>query len=568
MKILCALMLAAIALAQTPAEKKPARVEGIVLNSLTGEPVRKAELTVTTGLMPDGVGFDVGMDISMDDVFSGGAATPKPDMPPKKTFTATSDANGKFHIDAVDPGNYYFQVKRAGFVEQTYKPMAANSADGMLRLTAGQELKDVEFRLVPQSALSGKVVDEDGDPVTNAMVTASKYTFATGHRTLMPLDSGQANDRGEFRLGKLPPGRYFLSAEVMSFNPMAATPPEPKDGSPEMAYINTYFPRNSDVQEAESIEVKAGSDTPGFVIHLQKGRVVRVKGTMLGEDGKPLKQAQVMLMSGARPGSMRMATVNDAEGKFEIANVPPGAYTAMTVQLFGSASGKPAMTMQPLIVGTENMTGVKLGTTPEASLNGKVSVTGDGKVSLKGVFVMLGGDEDGALMPSTGRVEDSGAFTLKKVSPAIYRPEVSNIPAGAYLKSIQWNGREKLGEPLDLSAGVAGDIQVILATDGATFDAKVMHDDKPVRDVTVVLLPEDAGRRNPHNTKSEETSDTGHVVFKDVPPGNYLAFAWEKVEEGDWFDPVFIKAAAKDGVRVTLGSRDNQHLDLKSIPPR
>ena len=149
-------------------------------------------------------------------------------------------------------------------------------------------------------------------------------------------------------------------------------------------------------------------------------------------------------------------------------------------------------------------------------------------------------------MSSTARVEESGAFTLKKVASAIYQVSVNNVPAGAYLKSVQWNGREKLGEPIDLSAGVAGEIQVILGTDGATFDVKAMHGDTPARDATVVLLPEDVSRRNPEITKSEETNDTGHVVFKDVPPGNYLAFAWDKVENGDWFDPVFIKAAAKD----------------------
>ena len=397
MKLLCALLVAAAALAQTPADKKPAQVDGKVLNSLTGEPIRKAELTLTTSLMPDGAGFDMDMGMFGDDADAPAAAAPPQVVkPPKKTFTAISDANGKFHIDGVDAGDYYFQVKRTGFVEQTYKPMSANASEGRLHLTAGQEFHDVEFKLVPQSALSGKVVDEDGDPLTSAMVTASKYTFATGHRTLMTADSGQTNDRGEFRLGKLPPGRYYLSAEIMGFNPMAATPPEPKDGSPEMAFSNTYFPRNSDVQEAESIEVKAGSDTPGFVIHMQKSRVFRVKGTMIGEDGKPLKQAQVMLMSGARPASMRMAMVNDPEGKFEIANVAPGAYTAMTVQLFGGdGGGKPKMTMQPLIVGSENLTGVKLGTMPDGSLTGKVTVSGDGKVALKGVFVMLGGNEDG-----------------------------------------------------------------------------------------------------------------------------------------------------------------------------
>jgi hypothetical protein len=39
------------------------------------------------------------------------------------------------------------------------------------------------------------------------------------------------------------------------------------------------------------------------------------------------------------------------------------------------------------------------------------------------------------------------------------------------------------------------------------------------------------------------------------------------VEEGDWFDPVFVKSAANDATRITIAPKDNQHLDLKAIPP-
>lgn len=567
MKLACAVLLAGVALAQTPSENKPAAVEGKVVNSLTGEPVRKAELTLTTSLMPDGGAVSVGFDIdALGDDFKMPDSMPALPKVPKKTYAATSDASGKFNFDNVDAGDYYLQVRRAGFVAETYKPKASLDPEGRLHLTAGQEIHDLAFRLVPQGAVSGKVVDEDGDPVTDAMVLAMKTSYITGRRTLFPGDNGQTNDRGEFRLGKLAPGRYYLMAEVLApMNPMAAAPPPPNDGSPETGYVATYFPRYLDSQEAEMIDVKAGGDLPGFVIHLQKSRVVRVKGTAVGADGKPLKQAQVILMAGARAGSMRMAT-SDPDGKFEIAHVQPGVYTAMTMQMFGTSGGSPSMTMQTLIVPSENLSDVKLGSLPDASLPGRVTVTGDDKVALKGIAVSLEGEEDGPLMPSSARVSDSGAFLLKRVATASYDLKVINVPRSTYVKSILWNGREKLGETLDLSAGVSGDLQVILGTDGATFDAKVTRDDKPADGATVVLLPEDADRRSGETTRSESTDGAGHVVFKDVRPGSYLAFAWEKVEEGDWFDPAFVKTAANAAVKVTIGSRDNQHLDLKAIP--
>jgi uncharacterized GH25 family protein len=534
-----------------------------VLNSLSNQPIPKAELTLTTSLMPDGIGamgLDIAAGLDLDDI-----KLPESAKEPKKTYAATTDASGKFRFEGVDAGDYYLKIKHAGYVEETYEPRAANASEGRLHLTAGQEVHDVDFRLVPHGAVSGKVVDEDGDPVGDAMVTASKVSYASGHRSLLPGDTAQTNDRGEFRLGKLSPGRYYLVAEVMSVNPMAAIPPAPKDGSPETGYVATYFPRYTDVQQAEALDMKAAADLPGFTIHMQKSRVVRVKGNVIGADGKPLKQAQVMLMSGARPGSMRMAS-GDADGKFEIANVPPGTYTAMTVQLFGGSGGHPSMTMQTIVVPSENLSDVKLGTVPEANLQGRITVVGDSKVTLKGLAVMLQGGEDGPLMPAIGRVEESGSFVVKKVAPASYELSMQNVPAGAYLKSVLWNGREKLGAPMDFSAGAGGDLQLILGTDGGTFDAKVARDDKPVENATVVLLPEDAAHRSGETTRSSTTDGAGHVAFKDVPPGRYLVFAWEKVEQGDWFDPVFVKAAANDAVRVTVEPREKQHVDLKVIP--
>ena len=563
MKIACVALFACAAFAQTaqtPSEPKPASVEGKVVNSVTGELIRKAELTLTTSLMPEGFeAMAKQLGLASDDMDDVPAA-----KGPKKTFTATTDTGGKFKFERVDPGDYYLTVKHAGFMDETYKPTGKDSSEGRLHLTAGRDLSEVEFRLVPQGAVSGKVVDEDGDPVPNAMVTANKFSFATGHRKLQPADTGMTNDRGEFRLGKLPGGSYYLNAEILGIDAMGgAPPPAPKDGAPETGYVSTYFPGTTDVQMAQAIEVKPAGDVGGFVIHLQKSRVVRVKGTLAGADGKPLKSAQIMLMSAARPGSMRMTMVNNPEGKFEMANVPPGSYMAMTMQMAGAS---PTISMQALIVPSENMTDVKLGAAAEGSLQGKVNVAGDGKVALKGIGIMLAGDEDSPVMPAMGTVAESGAFTLTKVALAPHQLSVSRVPPGAYLKSVLWNGRDILGQTLDLSAGTSGDLQVILGTDGGSCDASVTHDDKPVSDATVVLLPEDPSRRYPETTHSQSTDDKGHTAFKDVPPGDYLAFAWEKVEQGAWFDPPFLKAAANDATKVTIGPKESQHVEVKVIP--
>jgi Carboxypeptidase regulatory-like domain len=548
MRIACALLVASLALAQTPAEIKPAAVSGKVVNSLNGEIIRKAELTLSTDMMPDDYGpmaAQLGLDVPKEK---------------KKSFAATSDASGKFRFEKVDPGDYFFVVKHAGFVDLFYKGAGAKAEEGMLHLKAGQEVVELELRMIPQGTAAGKVVDEDGDPVTNAMVTAEAVTYASGHRELQLRDSGSTNDRGEFRLGKLPPGRYYISADVLQMDFMAQAPAPPKDGLPETGYVTTYFPKTTDSALAEAVDIKPGDEVPGVNIQMQKSRVVRVKGKALGADGKPLTGAQIMLMNPSRPGSMRMIMLNSADGSFEMAHVVPGTYTAMIMQM---ADHK--MMQQPLMVPTENLSDVKLGVLAEGTVQGRVNVTGDGKIAVKGLPVSLNASGEAIVMPSNAVADESGAFAMKKVVAARYEFRLSRLPAGSYLKSVLWNGKEKLGEPIDFSAEGSADLQVYLGTDGGAFDAKVARDDKPSEDATVVLLPADPARRNPHTTRSESTDAAGHVAFKDVAPGDYLAIAWEKIEEGDWFDPAVIKAAGSNAAKVTIGSKDNQHAELKVL---
>lgn len=551
--VLCAL--AATAWPQPAAAPKPASVEGKVVNALTNEPVRKVELTLDTTMGNDDMEAAMAM-------FGAGDYTPVPPPAPKiekKSFKVTTDASGKFRFDRVDPGEYYLTGTHAGFLDEHYKPGSHQGSEGKLHLAAGDEMTGIVLRMTPQGAVSGRVQDEDGDPVPNAVVTAMSYSYSTGHRQLQPVDTSTSNDRGEYRLGKLPPGQYYISASTVRMDPLGTLPPPPKDGSPEMGYVSTYYPRTADVALAVKVDVSAAADLTGFTIQLQKSKVVRIKGQALAADGTPMKGGQVMLMNARNPASMQMGMLN-SEGRFELGNIQPGSYMLMTVQMNGS---KPSLTTQPLVVPEDGLSNAKIGAQSERNIQGRI-VAADGKIEIRGLSVMLEGDEGSAIMPVIGRATESGALTFK-VTPAPYRLMFPNVPPGTYLKSIMLNGRETLGKPLDFSTG-AGDLLVTLGTDGGQVDAAVSLSDKPLFDATVVLLPADPGRRFPETTKSESTDETGHVVLKDVPPGDYLVLAWEKVESGEWFDPDVLKAVEKQAARITVAPKGTGKVELKAIP--
>jgi hypothetical protein len=550
------LLFAAAVVAQPPAPPKPATLEGTVVNSVTGAPLRRVDLSLANGQVPEEMA-------AMMKQF-GGNATEMPKVS-TKTLTATTDAAGKFRFENVPPGTYWLTAKKVGFGDESYKPKGAAARDGeSLRLSPGQELKEVDFRLVPHGTVSGRVLDEDGEPLPSAMVSALAYHFMHGHRRLLPADMAQTNNRGEFSLGKLPPGHYVVCADVMRMGLPGATSPPPADGTPETAYVSTYMPSTTDAAQAQKVDIAPGGEVTGLSIHMQKSVVVRVKGKLTDETGQPIKTAQVMMIAGGgRMGSMSMAMVNDPEGKFEIANVQPGSYTIMTVQMQGSS---PKMSMQPLMVPEKGVDNVKLGTRADATIQGKVAIDGDAKIPLKAFTLMLSPSEGLAVMPATGKADETGAFTLDHVAPAAYELTFPFIPEGAYLKSVDFNGRESLGHALDFTGLTAGTLRVLLGTDGGKLEGHVTREDQPAADATVVLVPADPNRRFPETVRRGSSDETGHLTLKDVPPGDYLAFAWEKVEDEAWYDPDFLKTVQSQAVKVQIRSKATEPVELKLIP--
>jgi len=535
-----------VALAQSPADQKPATVEGTVVNSVTGMPLRKVDLTVANGEMSQ----EMAAMIRQSGSFAG-------QLPPvtTKTLATVTDAAGKFRFDQVPAGTWRLKAQKPGFADGRY-PLKT----GSLRLTAGQEMAHLDIRLVPYGTLSGHVLDEDGEPLPAAMVSALSYRYDSGRRRLMPVDVAQTNNKGEFSLSKIPPGHYFLSAGVSRMGLSTSIPAPPADGAPETAYATTYLPNTLDIEDAQKIDVAAGAELSGLNIQIRKSLVVRIKGRLVDANGDPITGAQLMLTAGGRVGSMSMTTVNDPQGRFELPYVRPGVYTAMTMQMGPSHRES----RQILVVPDRNVENLELGVSQEATIQGKVVVDGDARVLPDRFSVVVTTAEGAVAAPVPGKVDKSGAFTLEHVMRAPLELMFADPPESTYLKSVQFNDRELPAQAFDCSAITTGTLRIVLGTDGGKVEVRVSRDDKPAPNATVVLLPSDPNRRYLEAVFTGSSDASGHLTLKDVPPGDYLAFAWEEVEDGIWFDPDFLKA--QTGGRVHICPKANEQLELPLIP--
>ena len=92
-------------------------------------------------------------------------------------------------------------------------------------VATGQVVARIDAALQLAAVITGRIVDEFGDPVTNVRVAPMRYQFINGERRIQQAGGGgtMTNDLGEYRIYGLLPGQYFVSATYRRTRGAAAT---------------------------------------------------------------------------------------------------------------------------------------------------------------------------------------------------------------------------------------------------------------------------------------------------------------------------------------------------------
>lgn len=514
------LLLLAAALAQ--AQPQTASLEGTVLNEVTGAPVPRAvvKLEATPAIKPQ-----------------------------PTTFT---DAEGRFRFDQLPAGAYSLTARKRGFLDVGDIP---RQAPLRVRLESGQHRGTLVYKLTPQAVITGRVFDEFDEPVEGAYVNACVARSRQGKVIQACSATGSSNDRGEFRLTGLTPGRYLVAAR---FSPQSGTYPEPVGGRPE-AYAPTYFPNSVDMPSAQLVEVAAGLDTAGIDIRLQKVPIARVSGRVVGPDGQAPSNFQLRVLPTEFSGE---SVRTGPGGAFEIRNLRPGPRILL-------AEAKPSGTGNVFItVNGEDVENFEIQLRAGISLNGTLALEGAAPgANWQGFEVTLAPAAGSAAPLETVAVRPDGSFTLNVRQPDRHILS-SSAPArvGLYLASIRAAGSEHLGRELDLTSGPPGPVRILYRKDGGELRCtaeRVEQNDRPPA-VAVLLLPAATARRNAEARQVQWLQDDA-TEFTPLAPGDYLAVAVEgadywSLEEGD-----LPQALLDAAVKVHIDPNGAHHLTLKPV---
>lgn len=528
-------------------------ISGQVVNASTGEPVRRATVYLRRTDSSPGV-----TTISV-------------------THSVSTDASGHFAIDKIEPGTYRLAAERSGFIVAQYGARGPGKAGTPLTLERGQKSTDLLLRLTPHSVISGRVLDEDGEPVMGVEVQVSRLQYMQGRKQLARSGGSTTNDLGEYRVFGLAPGRYFLSANYRP-NPIAAGA---AIAAGEGAYVSTYYPSTPDPSAAAPLDVTPGSQLARIDVTLARRRTVTVRGTVVNEavpesgPGGPVLPANMsVILSAVNPLGAGRENSHGAQvspqGTFEILGVVPGSYLLSAVAMI---PGKAARTARvPLQVGAANMEGIAVTIHAPLTVTGHVRVEGETAENLSKLHVLLLPLEAGAMVygPLPDQpLKPDGSFQLPEVNADRYRVTVNPLPDGFFVKSMRCANVDVQTNGLDVSGGAPAQLEIVVSPNAGRVSGSVLDPktQKPVSGVFAVLVPQEAERRDRESFYHTSTTDqSGRFTFQNLVPGQYKVYSWEVVDYGAWMDPDFLARQESRGESVTVREGSSQSVQVNLIP--
>ncbi len=476
MRIAILALLAAAAPAQTPAGQTGS-IAGTIFDAVTHQPVKKAMVMVNTNFNP----------------IRGG-------QPPNNgPQSAATDVSGAFSLENLPPGTYQVDVQH-----QSYNP-----GHKSITVNAGEKAGPVNVDLIPMASLSGRILDEDGDPLNGCFVqvhpAAHPEQFAQGSQ------GGRGpGEEGEYRVFGIPAGKYILTAQCNSPafqpRPFSAGPDPP----PSLAYPMQYYPLASEVKSAQVIELTPGSERTGVDFRMRPAPVTFVRGIYSPAGSGANMIVQLMPADPKATRNLGFRQTPDPMGNsIQFQMVFPGSYV---LTAFSRNQGNRLGAWQKIEVKDRPVETV-IELKPGIDVSGTVEIEGNSnaKVTPNQIHLQLIPFPQVGSPPAQTQVNNDGTFILKSVLPSPWR--LSMEGPNVFLKAAWLGSTDVTEKALDFSSGTAEPLKLVLSTNMATI-----HGTAPAGQMVWVQRVEETEFGGVWGNQADQT---GQFSLPPIAPGKY-----------------------------------------------
>jgi hypothetical protein len=474
-------------------------------------------------------------------------------------FVITSE-DGKYEFTGLPAGKYSLTGAKRGFISASYEQHDEFST--AIVTGAGIDTENLLLRLAPDAVITGKVLDEAGDPVRQATVTLYYDDHSSGVDRIHPSRTAQTDDLGEYELTPLRPGTYFLAATGKPWyavHPPSATVNSASNGqetlaldrSLDVAYPVTYYPDVTDADSALPIPIRGGERVEAD-FHLNPVPSLRLL-FHAPDDGThtffvPQLQQPAFDAYTSVPASV---TGTASPGVVEVTGIPAGRYNV-------SIPG-PASTLQ--------MSGVDLTKDgEEVDLSkGEISSSVKFSIQIAGEAVppaqLMVGLRSGTRVAGASQTDSKGEAELQQVAPGKYEVVVWGPGKRYSVARISAQGVEVSGHTVSVAAGSSPSVSLSVVTGNTDIQGIVRKAGKGFAGAMVVLVP--ANPEVDRDLFRRDQSDLdGSFLLHAVIPGDYTLLAIENGWDLDWSQPGVIAAYLKHGRKIAVSNQNGRPMNL------
>lgn len=446
---------------------------------------------------------------------------------------AKTDAEGRYLLTNVAPGSYQVLPVAPAYVVADLAPSFPPGR--RLIVNAGEEVKDVDFKLEPGGVITGRVTDGGGNPVVAEQVFVQPADDAAGQGPRLGIDQRDrmTDDRGVYRIFGLPAGRYYVGvgragdAGLITFGRRKL-------------FRSTFYPDAAERAQARVVEVKQGFEAENIDITVGRAlKTYRVSGRFVAADsGQPVAGVAVGYSAvdarGRRMGSYAGLAETDARGEFSTDGVAPGRYAVFATTTFQQQT--PEFYSDPLFfeVAEADVSGLVVRLKRGATVSGVVQIEGVADraaaaqmLSAVRVFPWIEGRQQSAAAgaPRPTQLNPDGTFRLTGVVPGkLHLNTTSEAVKNLSTARVELNGANVMGG-FDVAEGaqVAG-VRIVLTYGTATLVGQTTYVNGTVpAGARVVAFARMVGSTGAGvaNSRSAEVDARGLFRIEGLPAGEY-----------------------------------------------
>ncbi|HXY26516.1 MAG TPA: carboxypeptidase regulatory-like domain-containing protein [Candidatus Acidoferrum sp.] len=579
------LFLLALSVCEANASPSPAtyRIAGVIVDSVTGQPLDGAEVTLAPVT-------------SLEDV---------------QTFVSASD--GRFFFNGLAPGKYGLAASRRGYASQGFE-QHERYWTGVV-VGPGLDTGHLRFRLAASSVLTGVVTDEWGDPVRDGSVMLFQQSMFEGSRNLHNISETSTDDQGRYRFAHLLAGTYvvavhatpwFAQSQMQTFvrsgsvDGMAesftvdgvidggSSTQIPSPGANplfDLVYPVTYFPNATRLADAARVFLTPGAtQLADFRLRTVPSIHIRVRApvepasaSVTQEDGGEGTSIQIdsstsvdlaLRVGDSTIDQLQPSRTEIAPGLFELSGIPPGEFNLTSSTFSGAADGSYVSRTQSLsLLGDTDVdlhphgalatvSGVVLFNAPSSAALGLVSPArpqpepADADETISNFTLTLrslkSGDSYDAAISRNGEFSFAGST----LPPGLYEVEIG-AQEGLRVGTVEATGAVVSGRTVEVPADRPVKLIVHTAQAKATLSGFALKNGKPVSGAMVLLVPQDPGRGTSLYHRDQSDSD-GSFTMAPLFPGRYTLLAIENGWDLEWSDPAVLFRYLPGGTPVEI----------------